>query len=333
MPVLLVTCAVTAVIGCNELVRPDQSAIGVAPSFELAAAAAEQGCARFDIHLHGRDSITVDSVTAAPGGGEGCGTIRPIIVGKPTFGRARRIIGLPIALENTGPRALRAPARLYAWEDSVIITAPSRLVGNHYAGHVGFAPADSSIPTMSSRFGGSLLWRFDALLATSGESQVLAVGARSRVRWIELTVMPGVLELRTTLWGEAGRAGTPVPLVAPDGVEANVWAALTVPQNIFSERAGGPRFVRNAVWVVFQASATQADRQAAIDLVSGDVIGGSRLGQPPYGGTYLVRLPGATVTAPDSALGPILRARARLRELPTVKYVWPVILDPPGPTF
>jgi hypothetical protein len=333
MPVLLAACAVTAVIGCNELVRPHLSVVGVAPSFEVAAAAPEQGCARFDIRLHGRDSITVDSVTAAPAGSEGCGTIRPIIVGKPTYDRARRLIGLPVALENAGPRALRSPARLYGWEDSVVITAPPVLVDNEYAGYVDFARADSSISTASSRFGGSLLWRFDTLLAVSGESQVLAAGARSRLRWIELTVMPGVRELRTTLWGEAGRAGTQVPPVAPGGVAADVWAALTVPQNIFSERAGGPRFVRNAVWVVFQASATQADRQAAIDLVSGDVIGGSRLGQPPYGGTYLVRLPGVTVTAPDSALGPMLQARARLRELPTVKYVWPVILDPPGPAF
>jgi hypothetical protein len=275
----------------------------------------------------------VDSVTTAPVSGQACGTVRPIIVGKPTYDRARRLIGLPIALENTGQRALRVPARLYGWEDSVVITAPRGLGGNEYAGHVDLAAADSSIPTTSSRFAGAVLWRFDTLLATSGESQVLAAGARSRGRQVELTALPGVLQFEAKFWADARVVGSIVPAIAPDGVTDEAWAALTSPANVVVERPGGPRRVRNAVWVVFQPSAQQSDRQAAIDLVAGEVVGGSMGLGRQYGGMYLVRIPDATAAASDSVYGPVLRARAQLLALPTVKYVWLVVLDPPGPTL
>jgi hypothetical protein len=271
MPLLLAACAVGVVVGCNELVSPG-APVPVGPTLAIEAApASEQGCARFTVRLHGRDSITVDSVTA--GNTQLCGVIRPVLAGKPVYDRARRVIQLPVALENGGQRQLRDPARLYGREDSVAITAPPGLVGNEYAGYVDFASSGSSIAAASTSFSGALVWRFDTLLAATGaEPQRLAAGARSRVRWVELTVLPGVLEFGVTFWAQARRAGSSVPAVAPDTIPAWVYADSNL-VNDTTQIFGV--FYANVILVEFEEGTSQAARQGAIDAVGGEVIGGA----------------------------------------------------------
>jgi subtilisin family serine protease len=292
------------VIGCNDLVRPDPFVAGGSPLFAEAPVASEQGCARFTVQLHGRDSIIVDSVTAT--GPQVCGAVRPVLVGKPVYDRTRRVIQLPIALENSGQQQLRDPARLYGWEDSVTIVAPAGLVGNEYAGYIDFVSSDSSIAATATSFNGALVWRLDTLLAaTAAEPQRLAPGARSRVRWVELTALPGVQEFTATFWAAARRVGLLVPAAAPDTIPAWVHADSNL-VNDTTQSLGV--FYANVIFVEFEEGTSQAARQEAIDAVGGEVIGG-RMYPSGGEGLYFVRIDAGRQAAP------LLAAIRRLRTL------------------
>jgi hypothetical protein len=95
-----------------------------------------------------------------------------------------------------------------------------------------------------------------------------------------------------------------VPAEAPDTVPS--WAradsSLLGPSQYISAR-----FIRNIVVLQFRKEATQPERQQAVDLVSGKVIGGYR-----STGIYLVQVadPG------DGSV--IVRAAERLTALPSV---------------
>ena len=95
-----------------------------------------------------------------------------------------------------------------------------------------------------------------------------------------------------------------VPAEAPDTVPS--WAVAD------SSYAGpsqyiSARFIRNLVVLQFHKEATQPERQRAVDLVSGTVIGGYR-----SGGIYLIQVadPG------DGSV--IVRAAEHLNALPSV---------------
>ncbi|MGH7658507.1 MAG: S8 family serine peptidase [Gemmatimonadales bacterium] len=151
--------------------------------------AVEQGCARLDIRVKGRATITVedDTVLASPGGS--CAGLRPVISGIPVFDRTTKQVRLPVALENSGSSTVRAPARLYGWEDSLIVIEPPGLARNQWtASYLDFVRPDSALTDTAAAFPGAVLWRFDSLLAQGG----LAVGDTTGTRWIELAVHSGV---------------------------------------------------------------------------------------------------------------------------------------------
>jgi hypothetical protein len=98
-------------------------------------------------------------------------------------------------------------------------------------------------------------------------------------------------------------ARQPVPAEAPDSVPGWVRAD----SNMTGPSASIPvRFRKNLLIVQFDRKATQAERQAAIDLVAGTVVGGG-------GGTiYLVR-----ITDPGDG-SEMVKAGKRLETLPYV---------------
>lgn len=118
---------------------------------------------------------------------------------------------------------------------------------------------------------------------------------------------------------------SPVPAQAPDSVPSAIWDSLVVPSNLISNAPSlRGNWVRNALSLVFKDNATLAERQAAIDLVNGVVIGGF-----PIGGIekiYVVRIP-YVLAAGDSSSGPILRAEHALKALASVESVAPVNMN------
>lgn len=79
--------------------------------------------------------------------------------------------------------------------------------------------------------------------------------------------------------------GTVVPAEPPDTLPAWVYADSNIVSG--SPYSSAP-FLRDIIVVTFRPSATQAERQAAIDLVGGVVVGGAR--SPGAEGDYYVRV-------------------------------------------
>jgi hypothetical protein len=112
-----------------------------------------------------------------------------------------------------------------------------------------------------------------------------------------------------------------VPASAPDSIPTALWDSVSSPANILQDPPGVTgSVIRDLVYVSFVPGASVNDRQAAIDLVHGRVIGGLPIGAPER--FYAVRLP-YVLGAGDSTSGPILRAQAALSQLPAV---WGVVL-------
>src|SRR5258706_4565446 len=91
---------------------------------------------------------------------------------------------------------------------------------------------------------------------------------------------------------------------APDTVPAWVYSR----KNLASDTGASYEFYADVIVVTFHSSATQADRQAAIDSVNGEVIGGQPM--PPGEGFYYVRLNARR------RLEPLVRAVTKLWHLP-----------------
>jgi hypothetical protein len=79
-------------------------------------------------------------------------------------------------------------------------------------------------------------------------------------------------------------------------------------------------YLRDIAVVLFSASATQAERQAAIDLVRGEVVGGRRFWNSDDG-YYYVRILGRDYPRP------LVEALPRLRALPQVLSATPAFVD------
>jgi hypothetical protein len=103
-----------------------------------------------------------------------------------------------------------------------------------------------------------------------------------------------------------------VPALPPNqNMTTRVGREVYSPSNITEGDSlmTGP-FPRDVLWVWFQDAATQPERQAAIDLIHGIVIGGQPV-RP--GGIYYVRIHA------DGTTGPLQRAIATLKALPQIR--------------
>jgi len=106
-----------------------------------------------------------------------------------------------------------------------------------------------------------------------------------------------------------------VPAVPPDTVPSDRYAA----ERLDPSR----RFPRDLVVIGFRPGATLAEKEAALDLVQGAVVGGWPLPPGMGEGLYLVRI------REDGTMGPLTRAIAQLRVLPQVALVGPDLVPRP----
>jgi len=118
-------------------------------------------------------------------------------------------------------------------------------------------------------------------------------------------------------------AGATMPGYAPDSTPLAIQRELTRPENVLVDPPGiSGRVVKNALYVRFRDSASEAEQAAALRAVGAVVIGGMR-GRGFE--LYHLRLD----VPPDSGAGPLLRAREALRAMPQVQMV---LLEMLGPT-
>ncbi len=181
---------------------------------------AQQGCARFQVEVRGRETITVDDDSAfVTASGGACGGVRPVLAGAPVYDGPADRVRLPLALANQTAQPFRAPARLYGWEDSLTVLEAPGLAQNQWtADYLNFLNPDSALAADAPHLPGAVLWRYDTLLAVQPPQDELAAGDTSQIRWVELAVHSGVLRFQLVLYAEASDADTSRPAVPPLGI-------------------------------------------------------------------------------------------------------------------
>jgi hypothetical protein len=117
--------------------------------------------------------------------------------------------------------------------------------------------------------------------------------------------------------GVRAQAAQQVPSRAPDSLPISTWTEISAPANLIPFGGGNAVIIRDVVAIQFYPSATASERQRAVALVNGTVIGGSGVGYPEH--AYLVRIPYVQLKG-DSAAGPVLRAISTLRALTTIEF-------------
>ena len=148
--------------------------------------------------------------------------------------------------------------------------------------------------------------------------QIIDVGWASEYKEWQFTVSPNVARFDFTVRVFAATPNEPlVPAVAPD----------TAPQEIFQSKYHMAdtawitgTFLRHVVRLAFQEAATQEERQSAVDLVQGEVVGGMSLGVGD--GLYLVRIPDNR-----SVSNPVRNAIEKLESLPQVDFATVLFVD------
>jgi hypothetical protein len=118
-----------------------------------------------------------------------------------------------------------------------------------------------------------------------------------------------------------------VPASPPESISTALRDSLEAPSNLLDNAPGiRGKWIRNALLVAFKPSATQAERQSAIDAIGGTVVGGLALGAPEH--YYIVRIPYALAPG-DSTSGPVLRAKATLKSMSVIDAATLVPMDEP----
>jgi hypothetical protein len=105
-----------------------------------------------------------------------------------------------------------------------------------------------------------------------------------------------------------------VPDDPPEGTDALTWADISDPGNVLTNPPSvSGQVIWNTLYVYFNNGTTTPQKQALLDTLGADVIGGLPIGNP---GAYHIRLTQAFPTAPDSSSGPgpvpVRRARTAL---------------------
>lgn len=286
----------------------DRDVIGASRDARAAAqtrvSATLEGCARLEVAIGARGEVVVTPDTAV-----GCGPMIPVLAGPPTFDRPNRRLRIPLAVSNDGPARAREPFRLSAHGDSLRVLASRGLAENRHAGdYVAFEGADSVADATA-------IWRISDSLATPG---LLAPRERTRPRWIDLRVHPGVHRLSVFFQASARRASPPVPLVAPDTfpswIDDDSLEWRRTPQD-------EPEFLLHHFYVQFEEGAPIALREAAIEAVGGEVVGGYQFGLGE--GWYLVRISDGTIEG-------VLKAVGIVDHMPGVDAAFGVVLVPPA---
>jgi hypothetical protein len=262
------------------------------------------GCARFSITLTGGGGISVTNA-----GHPNCGPIVPLEPSTAAYDPAAKTITLTIATANKWTREVVAPARVYSWNDSIVITAPSGLANGTGGTYLRLTGMDSTIGGTAATFKNARLWKYDTLLARSGSSRALWPGTNTRTHTVTIQVVSGSPTKFTVLFRVQAQNAYPVPVTPPDAEPA--WLADDS-AILHSGVWGNGTFSKYALEVDFKLGTAQAQMQAAIDSVRGKVIGGVSIG-----GIYLVQVP------TDSTGALIHAAYNELLAMPQVENVTP----------
>jgi Subtilase family len=286
------------ILGCSEhsLVSPLHGSPLTTTADSAVARGYATGCAQFAIGLQSdRHSVTIASIPS-----QSCASpVQPTLSAghTPTYDSVAGVVHVWVAIANGGKSDLTMPARLLgAIARQATAFSPTAIGSGCVASAcVTFANADT-------QSGVGPIWRYDTLLAASGSPQVLATGAQSAAREIDVVVRGHPQPWRVTFDVRA-QEGSVVPALPPDNRPSWIFASPAYNRGMAAT---------GIVTVQFKSGTSQADRQLTIDLISGRVVGGTRFQSGGSGGNYYVSVPNDSTEAQ-------LKARVlQLKSLPMV---------------
>lgn len=284
--------------------------LGRVPSPEIRG-----GCSTFEVQIEAEGLVTLVPVPATL-----CGPVTPVIANG-RVDRGHEVLHLSVAVRNDGVLRLHQP---------VLVTADSGSLVPEQQG--GGRPRFLGKPSehASRNHQGGMQWSFDGSIPKAEESassnsaksvsQYLGPRATSSYQIIDIALSNHVKAFKVTL-GASGRIVFTVPDRAPSRTDTAELRDSRSSRNVLTnDTLYAGHLVRNKLWVRFKPTATEDDRQAAIDSVDGVVVGGSDIG---VDGLYYVRIP----APPNTRSGPVRHAMAILANLPQVARVLPDLLD------
>src|ERR1041385_5737864 len=259
MVAALVNQLIAVGLGCSACSVAEPNPVpSKTPAIQASApAVSDSACRGLDVALGNAGSLTVGFPNRAT-----CGSGLTLISGgAPSWSQAAII---RVRVLNRGAAPIQLPVRVLLAQSGV------QIIG---AG----TPSNITAVTPDSTLGGGVaLWR------TGGSGQ-LAPGDSTVVDTVKIGFAPPARHAKLTFGLDAMTLTvSPVPAMAPDTVPAWVY-------DDSSYTRSGSGFLRRTLTVLFKATATQAERQAAVDRISGVVVGGRAL--PPEDGPYLVKVP------------------------------------------
>lgn len=302
MLLLVLTAALCA--GCTDQ-TPTAASRRPAASADATTRTSESGCVRLWTHRNPTStSAIVDRLTSTAA----CsGWVGIQLDGSPTFDSSTAALRIPVKLKNlTDAPQLVPPVRVTYLADSTL-KYDHEVLSPGTADLRGYGDSTSADHRVS-------VWRFDTLLAPSGQPQVLPANGTSQRVWLEFRSSDWSYQYSLRLDAIAA-VGAAVPAVAPD----------SIPRALMDSLGTIPTFYGDTVWrdmleVVFAPSATQTQRQSAISSVSGVVVGGVRWFQGD--GSYYVRIPAS------GSYDQLLRASEALKSYSFVELAGPIFRGP-----
>ncbi|HEV3048863.1 MAG TPA: S8 family serine peptidase, partial [Longimicrobium sp.] len=307
--ILLVTLLTLSAAACK-----DDQPVGPAaqPGGAMIETLAAEGCTGFTFNTANRANVTFTE-SADPA----CGGVRPVIAGQPAFDAQGLVLRIPVAIRNGVPDPLQNPARVWSAENLLKVLQTEGIIAGTQTPLL-FTNADSAAPDLTAGAAIRSAWRYDARLPQRNGTAFLQPDSVSAAGWVEVAVHPAVKSFQVVLHASAGIPAVSVPAAIPDSVPEAVYAAANVESS--SELMTG-RFLRNVAVVMFREDATQAQKETAVRLVQGEVVGGYRY--PEGDGHYYVRIPH------NGTAGPLLAALDRLEAMPQVEGVGPAFIFKP----
>ncbi len=257
------------------------------------------GCARFQVRFDAGGAPSIEPIFNT--GYCELNELRLLSDTAGSFDPATGTLRVAVVMENIGTTAVIPDVRLFFNADSV----------KRFNAQGEPVPGTPDIlayqPDSADGGGRRARWFWDAWLAPAGQPQVLQPGGRTQRRWVEFrgTTWTERVRLKLFAWGAKQAA---VPAMAPDTLPPGLINSLP---NVTD--AANRTLKSQIVLVMFRPGTSQSLRQAAVDAVGGQVIGGIRsiLGE----GLYYLRISTATTASSLHSAFDLLEA------LPQVAFV------------
>ncbi|MBK7351826.1 MAG: S8 family serine peptidase [Gemmatimonadetes bacterium] len=273
---------------------------GAAPAPARVLVVADTLCVRAQFTITGPTSVTTNFPTAAE-----CPSGLLLARSQPaTWAQTpNRRLRLFVRFRNLTGQAVQLPVRLYLPATGTTVVLPA---GTPPSKVVAYQPD-------SSEAGGGRVWFV-------GGSSVLAAGDSTAEDTLTFQVQSPVTKARWQFQATVASvgSGSGVPALPPDSISSATWLALHDTLNLEPASAAYPiPFPRNLILVTFRENTPLGEKQAAIDAIGGQVVGGNPIGN---GGVYYVTI------ASDGTTTPLFNAIAQLKSLPQVLLATPELV-------